>query len=1182
MFLKSKNLAIACIALFCIAATKAQTIQFQGKTYMVYPYKMEAGNSIRNSSIGSELDIPFFPGKLKDGDYAVLFAISNNFDSTKFKSDYNLFKNKPAALFSVKNGLRNGPVVFYLSKNTTKNEPIIWATGYYSNGLRQGHWKMVNYSIYGMVTDSIAMNLDSGLLHGTYVQYKRIKGKMTIKSSLNYVRGLKQGAGYYQTDYLQQHYISNENGKKVWQLDSVFSYQKNNKGKYKKNAKRFLTYSKEISNTDSTFKGHVTFADNPNKYITVEAKKTSTSGYKGGDYISFFDFNKYLPLKILNVFVVAGSKTTLSELFDFPLDYHGSLTIHINQNEYKFNCFGLRLIEIPQYAETGICKEIYDHPLRNAHKYDHFLSYYYNYLQVYHINPTEKYSISNKKIAEDTVLGNLYHYVFAIGKDTIYEEKYHYSNGNFLVIYSNIFDKSANFYPEAAYYNDFKLETMELMKKNEFYEEYLFWIEGEYKNFRNWKSQSDRIKQLTGYPAIYFNNKTQNYELRRLTKATANDQTLEIVTLFEVPKKQLHAKEILEKGSLNTAYIWQNSPLYLKEKNAFFNTEDNYWFGEKYFPLKAPMVYYNGFPYTGHVNIGQSFKKNSIDLDLKIRKWHLFSDTTRWLTVKTQDYLSSNNLAFAASDGTIYGDVTRGQYYWSQSAKYEDGYLEGRIHLNNKNTISLNYKNKKLHGSQYFSGSSEGQTDFNLYENVLFGPLVVKKESNRIHSSYWQNDTPNGVFINYIEGEIMDSLNFKNGLPDGIYKQKTMYHRQAVETLHATFKNGIFNGPVKAYDTKGQLASVFFPDTTKPFYPMVFKKYQKAYILYSQNQNIKLKGQDIFDGKDSLGILPVLEYIDYNGRLRNELLDFNPVFLLDINNNLCSAIDLLKYNATWPGYHRYFYKSGIINQEGHIDSGKRVGTWKFYTESGVLFKEITYNKGELPDPKNPGKLMPHFGFCKGFNLKGQPLYEGYILDIDFTSSCATLADVFFENIYYTAIYDSTGRELIATGKPAPVTEIQITGAKHFDGWWKNGMRDSIWVFYSISGTPNAVGKYAKGQKEGRWISGDLTGINILDNACFEPENIYRIRQEQRKLDFTESFYKNGKTVIQIQTRVELDGTTYGYTDFKPMARIPWHWGKRKKSQRAYNTSVYKYAFKRKFKKLFRKRKRYRYSGHLDF
>ena len=93
-----------------------------------------------------------------------------------------------------------------------------------------------------------------------------------------------------------------------------------------------------------------------------------------------------------------------------------------------------------------------------------------------------------------------------------------------------------------------------------------------------------------------------------------------------------------------------------------------------------------------------------------------------------------------------------------------------------------------------------------------------------------------------------------------------------------------------------------------------------------------------------------------------------------------------------------------------------------------------------------------------------------------------------------------------------VTELQASGHKLKEGQIVNNKKQGIWIYYNNYGQAEGIGMYENGLKVGRWLYGDLSGLNLSDKVCFMNNDEYLdwINTYGGNLDLTESFYTKGK------------------------------------------------------------------------
>lgn len=235
---------------------------------------------------------------------------------------------------------------------------------------------------------------------------------------------------------------------------------------------------------------------------------------------------------------------------------------------------------------------------------------------------------------------------------------------------------------------------------------------------------------------------------------------------------------------------------------------------------------------------------------------------------------------------------------------------------------------------------------------------------------------------------------------------------------------------------------------------------------------------------------------------------------------------LYEYESRANGLHTVYYNTGLVQQKGRVKNGVRTGLWEYYGENGKLFKTINYYDSAQKKYYLQDSIEAR-GYVCNYDTSGNKINEGYIIDQNFYGACISLQEISIEEIAYTKIYSGSNEIAIDANSYFPVTEFQITGNKRFDGFMKAGTKDSIWKYYAANGTLESIGKYENGKKEGRWLSGDLMGINFLDNVCFDPRDTLIIKNMMKNISLSETIYVNG----EVQSRMETQINTEGYSKY---------------------------------------------------
>jgi antitoxin component YwqK of YwqJK toxin-antitoxin module len=95
-----------------------------------------------------------------------------------------------------------------------------------------------------------------------------------------------------------------------------------------------------------------------------------------------------------------------------------------------------------------------------------------------------------------------------------------------------------------------------------------------------------------------------------------------------------------------------------------------------------------------------------------------------------------------------------------------------------------------------------------------------------------------------------------------------------------------------------------------------------------------------------------------------------------------------------------------------------------------------------------------------------------------------------------------------------IRELQANGYVLKEGKVENHLKQGIWIYYSKFGLPEAIGAYKDGKKTGRWLKGDLGGLNLDDRICYMSEEEFSawVNMFGDSLSLSEEFYAEGKLV----------------------------------------------------------------------
>ncbi len=183
-----KQLLIVFSLLTIFIDIKAQvnpgTTVFEGRTVNIYPYRVNSSNYSTDNrwlQISENIDIPYCPLSLPDGEYVAFYPGDNHYD--KFLNVIYLKGDTDniAINFSIKNGKKEGAAVWFTTNIKHKK---IFQQGHYKEDQKDGEW------VYNIENISKTFHYKNGLLDGDLVSIDKIKHK---NKSYHFTNGLLNG-----------------------------------------------------------------------------------------------------------------------------------------------------------------------------------------------------------------------------------------------------------------------------------------------------------------------------------------------------------------------------------------------------------------------------------------------------------------------------------------------------------------------------------------------------------------------------------------------------------------------------------------------------------------------------------------------------------------------------------------------------------------------------------------------------------------------------------------------------------------------------------------------------------------------------------------------------------------------------------------------------------------------------
>lgn len=464
-----------------------------------------------------------------------------------------------------------------------------------------------------------------------------------------------------------------------------------------------------------------------------------------------------------------------------------------------------------------------------------------------------------------------------------------------------------------------------------------------------------------------------------------------------------------------------------------------------------------------------------------------------------------------------------------------------------------NYKNGMYHGPQYT------YNDFVIYksereEAELCG--ITEKEVRYLSSFYnynLGNLEGNQYQFNY-KGDLTTFEQYKNGKLDGVFEQ---YHYKGFPVFYAEYKNGMYNGKyvsvvwedAPVYDSKFRVVSYDNFKTTITVANFKDGWLDGEFELYENGRYKKHEPQLTRKGAARNGVKSGDWLFYYDDEFSKQIKEKTTHLLSDSCYFYFKATGARRkekpswessgsemesenrfynkhyYNEGYEpdgyndlpgktGYYVNYLKNGNKNMEGRIEDNVRVGVWKFYDEGGALVKEVNYeySKFYFTDAKGLKDSVMHYGTYKSWYYNGNIQSEGFILNEGTKYDCYAELNIPDHELLITNCWDMKGIQLIKDGTGS----IQFTdpnGLVVCEGKLVTYKRNGIWKFYAPDKSLTEIGNYDNGKKHGKWLAGDLEGLNFQDEACFDTESPYFAEQleiEKRQISIQEKVYDQDK------------------------------------------------------------------------
>lgn len=782
---------VVALMFICIgpAARGQGLFKWESKEYKRYPYPILDEVDSKGPENAS---IPFYPLLLGDGDYVIFYNLTGDV------SDTLPFKKLPAATISIKNGKKHGAVVFYSKSFDKKMRNRIIGRGQYSNDLKSGKWVTYKLNNYGEVVDSSFCHFSEGILNGSF-------NNGPDEISGEYKNGLKTGLWQHETGYnlFDDSGLIIENYETFESIENFYCYCK-------------TKFNKGICITvDAVLYNH--FGDTNYIYIRNFNKSEISLCDSSSRYLSIFnrgmnsiDPNMNLLSQLLSIenFTTRGFILSSNYEVSFSSSKQPKQTYQCIRDKFKIekrkvelNSTTLR--SVGEFEKKKNSKKLYTKSLYAS--IDSII--WVKNIPVYYLTSKSNLRESNKIIREF-----MKNQIFMVDKGLWAEIESRETNIDKLLInrtplYYKIFEKSSNkkVFP-MVFKIDISTQTADTVTLGFFRDKNYFY---------------------------YFNSNMTNII------PTTDSNTINIV---EFQKETINSNSVIEIeeqvkwsiASINSLTINETIDIQpLGNITPAYISIINSQLGSRYIKI-------NNKPFSGIIKY-HSIEPNSITKSRKNKPlFNTFRNFPIYIsndTIFIFNYISQGY--FSYSNGKTEGDFEEYGHHYSSSGKYADGKLHGIVkesQMGYQNTILYN------HG-EYISEMSEGPEQSKIFniKGAFVGTQIFQPGEKLIHCTILNNKIE-GLLVAFNKNILIDSIHFKNGLPDGCFSVKyplTEQHKIQTNQFIGKFNNGDLTDSLSSFWPTGELNyKVYFKKPIEYFqlrYDSIMKESRLFKIKLQEN-----------------------------------------------------------------------------------------------------------------------------------------------------------------------------------------------------------------------------------------------------------------------------------------------------------------------------------------------------------
>lgn len=431
--------------------------------------------------------------------------------------------------------------------------------------------------------------------------------------------------------------------------------------------------------------------------------------------------------------------------------------------------------------------------------------------------------------------------------------------------------------------------------------------------------------------------------------------------------------------------------------------------------------------------------------------------------------------------------------------------------LNKHSVINLSFL------KNYYTSNEILIDSFNKLKKLV--KITVNKDYNDSEKEYQLNQIYNTNQLiaensilskkNNKENSIFSALNLHNGQFDTAFlmikiNNKNLidfygsYHNVNIDNYYYNFLNNNKNVLIK--NCFNQFDSFNTTIILNNWGDTLIKRISKSKIMADTQLLKQINTNDIYSDlfyKMSMNINQLINLINQQITFNNEYYySKNKPFIKFKNDNL------IEYRLLWIKY----LNDKLYCEWLKTDTCKLCDSFNQFIGNSKKIVKVNSIKHYYKTHYANGKLM---GITKAI-----PNFFYHYSNNGIVEDCKDSSSYFRMSLYFDSFYNEKG-DLIFDGKNGTVLLNDSKGVPIYEAHYKNGLLDSIYKAYNISGQLENIGFFKNGKKEGIWYSGNLESkYNWVQMCGATEEFIQKFLKENPYMKLIIITYKNDELIYK--------------------------------------------------------------------